>query len=235
MVDSSEVVHIFQVVAAYWVVSISMVYLNKVLLSSEATSIPAPMFVTWFQCIITAAICIVLGDMGEKSRKEGRTSFLNEYTRVKYNMDTGKNVLPLSLIFVGMIAFNNICLKYVEVSFYNVARSLSIVFNVIFTYVILGKETSLLTCSTLLVVMLGFYLGIDGEINLSVLGTLAGVASSVFVSLNSIYTARVLPAVNQDKSLLLYYNNVNAAVLFLPFIILFESQVSHWLHTIKWL
>ena len=124
-----------------------------------------------------------------------------------------------------MIAFNNICLKYVEVSFYNVARSLSIVFNVIFTYYLLGKGTSLKTCSTLTIVILGFYLGIDGEINLSIFGTLAGVLSSVFVSLNSIYTSKVLPAVNNDKSLLLYYNNVNAAFLFLPFIILFEAQV----------
>jgi GDP-fucose transporter C1 len=222
---SAEVIHITQVVTAYWVVSISMVYLNKILLSNEEASISAPMFVTWYQCVITAAICVVLGNLGESSRKEGRQSFLNEYPRVKYNMETGLKVLPLSVIFVGMIAFNNICLKYVEVSFYNVARSLSIVFNVIFTYYLLGKGTSLKTCSTLTIVILGFYLGIDGEINLSIFGTLAGVLSSLFVSLNSIYTSKVLPAVNNDKSLLLYYNNVNAAFLFLPFIILFEAQV----------
>jgi hypothetical protein len=106
-----------------------------------------------------------------------------------------------------------------------VARSLSIVFNVIFTFLILGKSTSLLTCSTLLVVLGGFYFGIEGEINFSLFGTLAGVISSVFVSLNSIFTAKVLPLVNEDKSLLLYYNNVNAMILFIPLIILFEKEV----------
>ena len=95
------------------------------------------------------------------------------------------SILPLSLTFVGMIIFNNICLQYVEVSFYNVARSLSIVFNVIFTYLIMGKSTSLVVCCTLLVVIIGFYVGIDGEINFSLLGTMSGVLSSVFVSLNS--------------------------------------------------
>lgn len=143
-----------------------------------------------------------------------------------------------------MITFNNVCLKYVEVSFYNgnniifyfifylfynlfliVARSLSIVFNVIFTFLILGKTTSLSTCLTLLVVIYGFYLGIEGEINFSFFGTVAGVISSVFVSLNSIFTAKVLPLVNEDKSLLLYYNNVNAMILFLPLIIIFEKDV----------
>jgi solute carrier family 35 (GDP-fucose transporter), member C1 len=93
--------------------------------------------------------------------------------------------------------------------------------------VILGKSTSVLTCSTLLVVMVGFYLGIEGEINFSLFGTLAGVISSVFVSLNSILTAKVLPMVNEDKSLLLYYNNVNAMVLFIPLMIVFEKDVSN--------
>lgn len=158
---------------------------------------------------------------------------------VKYNFRSGLGVLPLSLVFVGMITFNNVCLKYVEVSFYNgmstltsfslfsVARSLSIVFNVIFTFLILGKTTSLPTCATLLVVIFGFYLGIEGEINFSLFGTLAGVVSSIFVSLNSIFTAKVLPLVNEDKSLLLYYNNVNAMILFIPLIMIFEKEVCH--------
>lgn len=108
----------------------------------------------------------------------------------------------------------------------NVARSLSIVFNVIFTFTFLGKSTSLLTCSTLLIVIIGFYVGIDGEINFSLIGTASGVMSSVFVSLNSIFTATALPKVDNDKSLLLFYNNFNASCLFIPLIFLFEGQVS---------
>ncbi len=46
-------------------------------------------------------------------------------------------VLPLSLVFVCMIAFNNLTLKFVTVSFYNVGRSLTTVFNVAFTFLIL--------------------------------------------------------------------------------------------------
>ena len=219
-------IYIIKVITAYWIVSISMVYLNKILLSSDETSIPAPMFITWFQCASTAVICLFLGEVGENTRKEGQDSFLNQFPRVNYSLGAGVKVLPLSIVFVGMIAFNNICLKHVEVSFYNTARSLSIVFNVTLTYFMLGIHTSVATCGTLVVVILGFYLGIDGEVHLSVFGTVAGVISSLFVSLNSIYTAKILPTVNNDKSLLLYYNNVNALVLFLPLILAFEADVS---------
>jgi solute carrier family 35 (GDP-fucose transporter), member C1 len=75
------------------------------------------------------------------------------------------------------------------------------------------------------VVIFGFIVGIDGEVNFSLVGTVAGVLSSIFVSLNSIYTAKILAKVDNDKSLLLYYNNLNASVLFLPLIVLFETEV----------
>mmetsp|Transcript_29670 Transcript_29670/g.30076 ORF Transcript_29670/g.30076 Transcript_29670/m.30076 type:complete len:306 (-) Transcript_29670:110-1027(-) len=176
-----------------------------------------------YKCVITCLICIILGYLGENSRRTGR-SFLSEFPIVTYKLEIGFSVLPLSIIFVGMISFNNFCLKYVEVSFYNVARCLSLVFNAFFTYTLLGKRTSLQTCLTLVIIILGFFIGIEGEINLSTIGTLCGVISSVFVSLNSVYTSKVLPYVFNDKSLLLYYNNVNASLLFLPFIMYYELE-----------
>ena len=225
-VSSSNSTHVASVVLVYWVVSISMVYSNKLLLSSPAASIPAPLFVTWYQCVLTCAICVALGHYGERTRASGHNSFLNEFSKVRYDVRVGLSVLPLTVIFVGMIAFNNLCLQYVEVSFYNVARSLSIVFNVIFTYLLLSKPTSLLTCGTLVVVIVGFVVGIDGEVNFSLVGTSSGVLSSLFVSLNGIYTSKVLPKVDNDKSTLLFYNNYNATFLFLPLIVLFETEVS---------
>lgn len=54
------------IVALYFVVSISLVFINKLLLSS-GNSIPAPLFVTWSQCVVTVAICWLLGVIGEQS------------------------------------------------------------------------------------------------------------------------------------------------------------------------
>jgi len=207
------------VVLAYFTVSIALVFSNKILLSSEGATIPAPLFVTWFQCVLTGVIIYLLGCVAEGSEP---SAFMRELPSKKpeYKYSVARGVLPLSAIFVGMITFNNLCLKYVEVSFYNVARSLTIVFNVGFTYLLLGEKTSFRTCLTLMLVIAGFFIGSEGEANFSLIGTLCGVASSVFVCLNAIYTSKVMPLVDKDKWKLAYYNNVNAAILFLPLIIL---------------
>jgi GDP-fucose transporter C1 len=48
-----------------------------------------------------------------------------------------------------------------------------------------------------------------------------GVLSSCFVSLNSIYTKKVLPVVDDSVWTLNYYNNLNASLLFLPLMFIF--------------
>lgn len=246
-VFKSEGHYIAAVVATYWFVSISMVYLNKVLMSNEDISIPAPLFVTWFQCVVTALICWAAGELGDHMKKKeyaavatedaengepsnddssktGSKGFWHQFPRAEYKIGQGRRVFPLSLVFVGMITFNNLCLKWVEVSFYNVARSLTIVFNVFFSATMLGASTSQKTMGCLGIVIFGFFLGSSGELNFSLRGTLAGIASSLFVSLNSIYTKKVLPVVDNDHWKLTFYNNANACVLFIPLIVIFEHQ-----------
>lgn len=213
------------VVAAYWFVSITMVYINKVLLSDNGVSLKAPLFITAFQSAVSCVICVALGDWGEVNRVSKRASFTTEWSRVgKFSTSTALSVMPLSLIFVGMVGFNNLCLQFVEVSFYNVARCLSLVFNVVLSYFLLGKSTSLALCSTLVVVILGFFIGIDGEVNFSFVGTVFGVISSLFVSLNTIYTSKTLPLVENDKSVLILYNNANAVALLAPLVVFFEGS-----------
>jgi GDP-fucose transporter C1 len=239
MTTDSTAMYIASVVATYWFVSISMVYLNKLLMSNDDISIPAPLFVTWFQCVVTTLICYLAGKVGDHFRKTdyqavrqndgdseevSRPSFFAQFPKAEYKIGTGRKILPLSIVFVGMITFNNLCLKWVAVSFYNVARSLTIVFNVGFSTYMLGSQTSTKTMMCLGIVILGFFLGSQGELNFSMRGTLAGIASSLFVSLNSIYTKKVLPVVDNDHWKLTYYNNVNACIMFLPLILIFEHQ-----------
>ena len=260
----SQFQHIASVVVAYWFISISMVYVNKVLMSSKTYSIAAPMFVTWFQCVVTVGICYLAGEIGERTRKSHiyqqimrpslqdtmvdggggggeidnneddggaakgggnspNPSFFAQFPKAEFKQPVAKKVFPLSLMFVGMITFNNLCLKHVHVSFYTVARSLTIVFNVVLSTVILGVPTSTKTILCLAVVVLGFLIGSKGEMDFSMMGTIFGIGSSVFVSLNSIYTKKTLPAVDDDHWKLTFYNNANACILFLPIILVFES------------
>ncbi|GIX94506.1 GDP-fucose transporter 1 [Caerostris extrusa] len=56
----SKYIRILVVVSCYWFVSISLVFVNKYLLSSDHFKINAPLFVTCFQCIVTVVLCAVL-------------------------------------------------------------------------------------------------------------------------------------------------------------------------------
>lgn len=234
--------YIASVVVTYWFVSISMVYLNKILMSNEGVSIPAPLFVTWYQCVITSLICWLAGKCGERasagyssvsqedsssgiSAPPQKPSFFAQFPKATYETSVAKKIMPLSIIFVCMITFNNLCLKWVEVSFYNVARSLTIVFNVFFSFFVLGMRSSPKTLCCLLFVILGFFMGSHGELNFSLKGTVAGIASSLFVSLNSIFTKKILPVVDDNHWRLTFYNNVNATVLFIPLMAYYEWDV----------
>jgi len=205
---------IFSVVALYWFVSITMVFVNKALLSGQS-SLNAPLFITWYQCAVTAAACYAVASFPNTNLSVGQ---------LQISTSVLKKVLPLSVVFVAMITFNNLCLKYVGVSFYYVSRSLTTVFNVIMSYVILGQKTSMKAIICCGIIILGFYLGVDAEGDagsLSVMGTIYGVLASLSVSLYAIYIKRVLPAVDDNVWLLTFYNNINAMILFVPLIVVF--------------
>jgi GDP-fucose transporter C1 len=68
-------------------------------------------------------------------------------------------------------------------------------------------------------------MGSHGEINFSLKGTIAGICSSLFVSLNSIFTKKVLPAVDDNHWKLTFYNNVNACFLFIPLMMYYEGDI----------
>lgn len=61
----------------------------------------------------------------------------------------------------------------------------------------------------------------DAAGSLSWTGVVFGVLASACVSLNAIYTKKVMPAVEGSIWKLSYYNNLNACVLFLPLITVF--------------
>ena len=106
-----------------------MVYLNKALMSSDVFNLGgAPLFLTFCQCSVTTTICYVLGRLGGggDGSAADASGWLAQFPRVHVDLPKAKSIMPLSVVFVGMITFNNLCLKWVEVSFYNVARSLTI-------------------------------------------------------------------------------------------------------------
>lgn len=199
---------IFLAVAFYWFVSISMVFINKTLLSDPVGKLDAPLFITWFQCVVTVIGCYVMGELG-----------VANVPKFEIKNDILKQMLPLSCVFIMMMVCNNLCLKYVEISFYQVARSLTIIFNVVFDFVILGQRTSLSAIFCCALVVSGFLLGNQQEMRWSMEGVVFGVLASFFVAMNAIYVKKKFPLVDNNPWKLTLYNNLNASILFIPLII----------------
>ncbi|XP_040574075.1 GDP-fucose transporter 1 [Lepeophtheirus salmonis] len=208
-------IRILIVVVIYWVVSISLVFCNKALLSGSQT-IDAPFFVTWYQCVITFFGCYAVLCVQKQKSGDGKS--------IEISFEKSEKILPLSLVFVSMITFNNLCLKNVGVSFYYIGRSLTTVFNVLFTYFLLGEKTSVRAVGCCCLIIFGFLLGVNQESegdSFSLSGTVFGVLASLFVCLNSIYTKKILPEVDGSIWSLQMYNNLNAIVLFVPLMLIF--------------
>lgn len=71
--------------------------------------------------------------------------------------------MPVAILFTSMVSTNNLCLKYVPVSFYYIGRSLTTVFNVMLSYALLGQTSSLRCIACCAIIVGGFWLGVDQE------------------------------------------------------------------------
>lgn len=217
---TTRYLRIIGVVALYWFVSITLVFTNKFLLKSDELKLDAPLFVTWWQCVCTVLMTII----SSRGRLFGvsEMNFDIQTTKAKCQM-----VAPLSLAFVAMVTFNNLCLAEVGVAFYTIARSQVTLFSLLFTWLILGQKTSFKACLCCSIIVFGFVLGVnqEGDLgSLSVKGTVYGVIASACVALNAIYQKKVLPKVDSDIWAMAYYNNINACLIFMPFILIFEVK-----------
>src|SRR6218665_1518871 len=211
-----EVARVAVVVLSYWTISISMVFANKYLVG-EKSSVDISLFVSWVQCVATVFLLLVF--------TAGRALYTKnwESARVPYSSFTARPVLQMAFCFVLMLSFNNMCLKLVGVSFYQVARSTTIIFVVIFSVTILKKMVSRWIVGCCLLVATGFFLGIDQEKvmrSLSMKGVAFGVASSVFIALTGIFTKTALDVFERNEIKLTLCTNAIAIVIFIPVVLL---------------
>lgn len=117
-----------------------------------------------------------------------------------------------------MIGFNNKCLEYVSVSAYQIVRSLTILFNIILAYFVRKESTSsrvILACAGVIV---GFFLGVEGEIGMSWKGAIYGVASSFFVALYAIKVKQGIELMDNNEYLLIEYNTPISIIILTPFV-----------------
>jgi len=203
---------ILSVIGFYFFISISLVFLNKILMGD--LNFRYPLFITWYQQVVSFVSIYIMSTI---SPTIPSLSFLPAF---EFKPQIAKKVLPLTVVLTCMIIFNNLCLEYVEVSFYQVARSLTICFSIVLTFFILNTKTSSRATLACVIVFIGFVLGSVGEVNFSWKGVFFGLLSSFFVALYSIYVKKVLPVCEQNEWKLSIYNTALSIGLILPLIII---------------
>lgn len=201
---------IFAVISSYWFVSISLVFFNKYLFSNE---IKIEFFICSFQTLSTIIFIQIL-NIGKYFLK------INPNPFILIESSYLKKTFKLSIIFTLMIVLNNLCLSFISVAFYNVARGFTTVFNVIFTFIILNEVVTKKTILCCLLIVVGFLSGVsveknDSKLDFSIVGVILGVFSSMFVSLNAIYTKSTLLEFNNEIWSFQMHNNINATILIL--------------------
>jgi GDP-fucose transporter C1 len=210
--DSALRTKILQATAAvtfYMAVSIGSVFLNRIVLTDK-TEPAGALFVSWYQFVVAYALILIITVFFQS------VPVLNLFPPIHYNLQSFMRVLPVSITFLLMIGLNNKCLEYVSVSSYQIVRSLSIVFNIILTFIILREKTSIRSMLACFGVVIGFAFGVEGELGLSVRGAIYGVISSVFAALYAIVVKRALSLLDGNEYLLIEYNTPIAIVALTP-------------------
>ncbi|KAN0094825.1 hypothetical protein V8E55_003112 [Tylopilus felleus] len=189
----------------YLVAALAMVMANKWVLQSTS----APLFFLFTQLVI--AVILFLASHAAKIIQ----------IPLFIDLQLIKGLTPMVTLNVIGLSFSNYTLKYVDASFYQVARGLLLPFTVVTSYIFLHTRPSLRILFSCSVVTLGFFVGIFLDAKpIALLGIAFGVASSAITAVHSVVIKKSLDVVKGSAMHLSWYTNLLSAVLLIPLIVL---------------
>ena len=201
------------VIAMYWSVSISMVFLNKQVLSGTFGDEDLTIFSAWYQSSVAVGCILCFGYSFMKC------GLISRMPKLEPSQLLSRNMILLSISSVCTLTFNNLMLKHIGVAFYQVARSFTIIFTIVLSSVVLRRGLTWRAIAACGLVVSGFFIGIDQEDvsgTLSVFGIIYGLLASLSAAICGILFKKVEPLLENDSLKLAYYNNLNSMILFIP-------------------
>ncbi|KIM22890.1 hypothetical protein M408DRAFT_78318 [Serendipita vermifera MAFF 305830] len=190
-----------------------MIIVNKWVLIKTTT----PLFFLLAQLLIAVLMFVLTSALG-----------LFKIT-LQLNWDVCTGLWPMIALNVIGLSANNYCLKYVDASFYQIARGLILPLTVILSLIFLkASRPSIRVLAACAVVTAGFFVGVflDGAPNsspnagttTSMLGIVFGLVSSLTTASHAIVIKRSLTLVNGDAIELAWYSNVLSSIVLIPII-----------------
>lgn len=185
------------------------------------------MFIAWAQCLFSVVTIFVATTV--KKRLYPSTSWLSISLVTFLHSD----ILAMTFTFIGVIVMNNLLLKHIGVAFYQVARSSTLIFTVIFCRWFLQVPVTgsvLVSCAF---IIFGFVVSVDQEMflsSLSLVGVFYGVLASMFAALSGIYIKRADRLVNGNSLEISLTTNING-ILFLFPLVFSTGQLQYAVHS----
>ncbi|EIM87474.1 uncharacterized protein STEHIDRAFT_96587 [Stereum hirsutum FP-91666 SS1] len=192
-------------VSFYLVAALAMVMANKWVL--DVTT--APLFFLFTQLLI--AVVLFLGANAVGIIK----------IPIHVDMIVIKGLAPMIALNVVGLSANNYTLKFVDASFYQVARGLVLPLTVLTSYLFLSSPPPspriLLSCT---LVTCGFFIGVFlDHTPVSPLGLFFGIISSAMTASHAVVIKKSLEVVGGSALNLSYYSNLLSALVLLPLIV----------------
>ncbi|RPD69196.1 hypothetical protein L226DRAFT_304813 [Lentinus tigrinus ALCF2SS1-7] len=140
---------------------------------------------------------------------------------LQLDMQVCKGLIPMVGLNVVGLSFSNYTLKYVDASFYQVARGMVLPFTVGTSFFLLHARPSLRILAACAVVTTGFFVGVflDGT-EVSLVGVTFGVLSSMITAVHSVVIKKSLDVVHGSALHLSWYTNLLSAVVLAPILVL---------------
>ncbi|KZT63171.1 hypothetical protein DAEQUDRAFT_700426 [Daedalea quercina L-15889] len=192
-------------VTFYLVAALSMVMANKWVLNTT----DVPLFFLDMQLFI-AVILFLFAHM-----------FGMLQLPLRWDWQVIKGLIPtVSLSLIGL-SLSNYTLKYVDASFYQVARGMVLPFTVGTSFLFLHARPSLRILIACSIVTLGFFVGVflDGT-PVSAKGVTFGVISSMITALHSVVIKKSLDVVHGSALHLSWYTNLLSIIALTPVVVL---------------
>lgn len=136
---------------------------------------------------------------------------------------------PFPVLFKPHPSFSNYTLKYVDASFYQVARGLVLPFTVMTSALLLSARPSLKILFSCSIVTAGFFIGVflDGT-QVSLVGIFFGVLSSATTALHAVVIKKSLDVVGGNALHLSWYTNLLSIGLLAPLVVVAGEVGEVW-------
>ncbi|XP_076472618.1 GDP-fucose transporter 1-like [Babylonia areolata] len=206
------------VILCHWFLAISLIFVNKQLLSAQHDDQDLTIFIAWAQClfsVITVFVAVVVKRY-LRPRSPGLDIDIPLVTFVH------SDVLYMTFTFIGIIVMNNLLLRNIGVDFYQVARSSTLVFTVLLSFCVRARACTRVVLFSCTLILLGFMVSVDQEMLVSSLSWASvayGLFASMAAALNGIFIKRADKQVRGNALNLSLINNVNTVVVLFPLLL----------------